>query len=284
MFVVKLSGGLGNQMFQFVFGQHLAKRYNVEVKYEASYFEKPKAVKNVTHWGYELEKFELDIPIVENDFFNKLQVLNRTNKIKYLIYKTIFDIKNSYLIITESSFEFFSYLPMFFKNRYFIGYWQNEDFFYGLENSIPKWFVLKDKIQLKKQNIDTLIKIQNSNSVSLAVRRGDHVKLNASSDLSYYLRAIDIISHKVDDPFFFIFSDDISWCKKNLLIEQKHFFVNSSNNLPFEDMELMSLCKHNIISNSTFNWWGAYLNTHIDKIIVSPKNKRPINCKNFIQL
>ena len=284
MFVVKLSGGLGNQMFQFVFGQHLAKKFNVEVKYELSYFEKPKTVENVTQWGYELEKFELDIPIIENDFFNKLQELNRTNKIKFLIYKTLFDIKNSYLVVTESSFEFFRYLPNLIKNRYFIGYWQNEIFFDGLENSIPKWFVLKDKIQLKKQNSDIHLKIQNSNSVSLAVRRGDHVKLNASSDLSYYLKAIKIISEKVDDPFFFIFSDDIPWCKENLLIEQKHFFVNSSNNLPFEDMELMSICQHNIISNSTFNWWGAYLNKNPDKIIISPKNNRSLSCENFFQL
>ena len=120
--------------------------------------------------------------------------------------------------------------------------------------------------------------------IAIGIRRGDHVKVNASSDLNYYNIAIEIICSKIHNPFFFIFSDDIDWCKKNLNINHEHSFVNGSESLPFEDMELMSKCQHNIISNSTYSWWGAYLNNNKDKIVISPKNSRLLTCSNFIQI
>jgi hypothetical protein len=284
MFVVKLTGGLGNQMFQYVFGQHLSHRFSMEVKYEISYFEKPIVVENVTSWAYELGKFNIDVPIIDDDFFYQLQDLGRANKIKYVLFKTFFNFKNSFFIIPESNYQLFKCIPLFIKNRYFIGYWQNEIFFAGIEDQISEWFILKDQFESKKENTKILSKIHNSNSISIAVRRGDHVKLNASSDLDYYHKAIEIICSKVHNPFFFIFSDDIDWCKKNLIINHEHIFVNGSESLPFEDMELMSKCQHNIMSNSTYSWWGAYLNKNQYKIVISPKNSRPLSCPNFIQV
>jgi hypothetical protein len=284
MYVVKLTGGLGNQMFQYAFGQHLSNRFNVEVKYEISYFENPKFIKNVTHWEYELDKFNINVPIINDTFFHELQDLERVNKIKYVIFKTLFNFNNSFFIIPESKYQIFKSTPLFIKNRYFIGHWQSEIFFGGIEDLIPKWFILKDEFKKNKINSALLSKISNSNSVSIGVRRGDHVKLNASSNLNYYYKAIEIICSKVSNPLFYIFSDDIEWCKSNLIINHAHYFVNANETMPFEDMELMSICKHNIISNSTFNWWGAFLNENKDKIVISPKSRRVLSCSNFIQI
>jgi len=84
---------------------------------------------------------------------------------------------------------------------------------------------------------------------------------------------------KVDNPTYYIFSDDIEWCKKNILIATKHFFVEQNKDTSFENMELMSLCKHNIISNSTYDWWGAMLNKTKQKIVISPKLWMPDDVK-----
>jgi hypothetical protein len=284
MYVVKLSGGLGNQMFQFAFGQHLAKISGGEVKYEISYFKNPKFIKNVTTWDYELNKLNINVPIIKHDFFSKLEDLNRANKIKFVLFNMLFNFKNSFFIVPESKFELFQKIPLFKKNRFFIGYWQSEVFFEGIENNISNWFVLKDEFKSSKKNQKNLSTIINSNSISIGVRRGDHVKLNSSSNLNYYHKAIEIISKEIDNPFYVIFSDDIDWCKENLIINHKHIFINANKTMPFEDMELMSKCKHNIISNSTFNWWGAYLNQNKDKIVISPKSRRILNCLNFIQI
>jgi len=121
-----------------------------------------------------------------------------------------------------------------------------------------------------------MTRIQNSNSVSLHIRRGDKTnsKLHINLDLSYYLEAIKIISDKVPNLFLFIFSDDLKWVNENLV------------NLPFRleiidwnrgsesylDMHLMSLCKHNIIASSTFSWWAAYLNSNPNKIVIAPRH------------
>ena len=282
MFVVKVSGGLGNQMYQYVFGQYLSKKFNIEVKYEISFYENQP--ENLDIRSYELNKFNLDAPIIKNDFFDQIKDLSRPKKIIFFLSKFFFNFKQSFFIILEANYMYLRWLPRFIKNRYFIGYWQNEFFFQGIEDSIADWFVLKDEFEAKKENLDTLLKINNSNSISIGVRRGDYVKLSVASDISYYNQAISIICSKVTNPVFFIFSDDIDWCKENLTINYSHFFVRSSQFLPFEDMELISKCQHNIISNSSYGWWGAYLNNNQDKIVISPKNSRSMGTPNFIQI
>ena len=134
MFVIKITGGLGNQMFQYVFGQHLSKKYNVDVKYETSFYDSQPSYLNARN--YELGKFVLDAPIVKNSFFCDFKDLNRIGKTKYMLRKVLFDIKNSYLVIPESKYFLFNSLPAFIKNRYYIGYWQNESFFQGLESEL----------------------------------------------------------------------------------------------------------------------------------------------------
>ena len=113
----------------------------------------------------------------------------------------------------------------------------------------------------------------NSSSVCIGIRRGDYVKLGLIiCDIEYYKKAIDLINNKIKNATYYIFSDDIEWCKKNVKISNKHFFVKANKNTPFENIELMSLCKHNINTNSTYEWWGAWLNKNKEKIVVCHKS------------
>ncbi|MDD3060131.1 MAG: alpha-1,2-fucosyltransferase, partial [Sulfurimonas sp.] len=134
--------------------------------------------------------------------------------------------------------------------------------------------------------------IQSSNSVSLHVRRGDYVSnKNATSyhgvsSLDYYYNAIETISKKISNPILYIFSDDIPWVRENLIVSLPIVFIENTNtDRPFEDIYLMSLCKHNIIANSTFSWWGAYLNSNLEKNVIAPKkwfNDPVINTEDLI--
>ena len=127
------------------------------------------------------------------------------------------------------------------------------------------------------QNADIAEKISQVNAVSLHVRRGDYIsdKKNAFigvCTLDYYKTAIEKIKTQVDNPVFFVYSDDINWVKNNLVIDKTAVFVNHNRGQEsYNDMHLMSLCKHNIIANSSFSWWGAWLNTSPDKIVIAPK-------------
>lgn len=130
-----------------------------------------------------------------------------------------------------------------------------------------------------KRNQSVLNMIDSKNSISIHVRRGDYVsnaatnKYHGLCDLGYYKKSIDYISKRVESPVYYIFSDDISWCKINLKIKGNVTYISHNNgDNSWEDMRLMSRCKHNIIANSSFSWWAAWLNTNLDKIVIAPRN------------
>ncbi|MEI6553564.1 MAG: alpha-1,2-fucosyltransferase, partial [bacterium] len=116
-----------------------------------------------------------------------------------------------------------------------------------------------------------------SNSISIHIRRGDYISnqeannFHGSCSIDYYTEAINIIKGKVSNPIFFVFSDDIAWVKENLKSDIVATWVSEYNLDNTEDLLLMSFCKHQIIANSSFSWWGAYLNRNINKIVIAPK-------------
>lgn len=132
--------------------------------------------------------------------------------------------------------------------------------------------LLQKEIELKnKKNIIPILnKIKKEQSVSIHIRRGDLLKLKNSFILQkeYYIKAINYLDKILKKPSYYIFSDDIEWCKKNFrFLKNKKFIKNLS---PSEDLELMRSCKHNILANSTFSWWAGYLNRNDKKIIIQP--------------
>ena len=210
-------------------------------------------------------KFNFDIEIVDYKKYPFLNYNNRKEKFIYLLKGLLSLNRNTFNFVSDSKFNLISKVfSIFFRNNYYIGYWQAYRYILDLE------FKLKDSQNLINTKVKE--KILNSNAVSIGVRRGDYVKLGVIiCDIEYYKKAINLIDKKLDNPIFYIFSDDIQWCRKNIKLSDKHFFVEANKDTPFENMELMSLCKHNIISNSTYEWWGAFLNKNEKKIVIYPK-------------
>jgi hypothetical protein len=247
---VKITGGLGNQLFQYFFARSLNIKLKCNVELDVSEFT---TGKYKTH-DLNLNNLDLKLPFsVNKNFFLSL------------FFKPIVD-KNP-----------FKYCNSIFDNQYFnyIGYWQSYKYFEEYWSVFKKDFIFEKKISTNP----LLDKIINNNSVSVHIRRGDYIAnkknsmIHGNLQISYYMEAIKLIKRKVTKPKFFFFSDDINWVKKNFNSEEFFFINNNPTEIkkPFKDLYLMKHCKHNIIANSTFSWWGAWLNDRIDKIVIAPK-------------
>ena len=158
-----------------------------------------------------------------------------------------------------------------FDNIYLSGYWQGEKYLENTNYNINNYFKFNCANKLTKISE----KIKNTNSVSIHFRRGDYVnniKTNTFHGLcgfNYYNNGIKFISKNISNPIYFVFSDDINWVKQNFKLNYPTIYIE--DNKDYEDMYLMSLCRHNIIANSTFSWWGAWLNKNPDKIVIAPQ-------------
>jgi hypothetical protein len=162
------------------------------------------------------------------------------------------------------------------NNSYLIGYWQSAKFFNGLEEVIKNDFKFKNLPD--QSNTALLNKIKNCESVAVHIRRGDFKNLTVlgTTDPQYYFKAIDYLTEKLNKPALFFFSDEMEWVKEKfdtLNSGCSIYFadINNSTGNEADDLRLMSNCKHNIIGNSTFGWWGAWLNNNPDKIVIAPE-------------
>jgi hypothetical protein len=173
---------------------------------------------------------------------------------------------------------------------YLEGYWQSPKYFFDIKNIIGYEFTVKtgpDQV-----NKELMEKISQVEAVSVHVRRGDYVSNPATGNyhgvcsLDYYRTAVATITGRVRQPHFFIFSDDPAWAEKNLsVIGPKTVIERNGPERGHEDMRLMSLCRHHIIANSSFSWWGAWLCEKTDKIVISPKRwfkKEDIDTKDLV--
>jgi len=259
MITVKLKGGLGNQMFQYALGRHLALRNKTALELDTSSFRADRLRK------YELGHFnimeELAKPFEKILFFvaKKLDFLQR----KSIFYKE------------KEKFKFDPTILSLRGNIYFDGSWQSEKYFKDIRETIIKEFTVKTK--QNKKNSAILEKIKSINSVAVHIRRKDYLtdpktkEYHGFCSLKYYQKAIQKIKNKIDNPKLFIFSDDIFWAKENLKVKNAVYVDNNPPEKGYEDMRLMKNCKHFIIANSTFSWWSAWLSDNADKIVCAPK-------------
>lgn len=251
---VKFIGGLGNQMFQYAFGLSLEKRCKAKVYYDKSFFD-IKGSRN-----YELNNFKLKLKTTNNWLLKFNECIKPRQK------KIIKETEDS--IYNEKFYNLKNY-------NFYDGYFQTYKYFDDYRNDILKAFELKTP--LNEENEKMLKKIKSSNSVSLHVRRTDYLykeelKIRGVCDLDYYGKAIKYIEKNIKAPHFFVFSDDITWCLEHLKFQSKYTFVDINDaQSGYFDMFLMKNCKHNIIANSSFSWWGAWLNEHNNKIVIAPK-------------
>jgi hypothetical protein len=274
MIIVPLCGGLGNQMFQYAFSMELEK-YRSRI-YTTDYFIK----RENAHNGYELKAvFNIDL---KSDryidllirFIRKLRIFKNWHIVKVFFFLMKFGKINLY----EES-EFFQLDPTRLSKESQInvltGYWQSEYFFIESMDKVRAVFSFNYPL-LSTKTKEALFRIKQTQSVSIHIRRGDFLSeknrntVGSICKLNYYKSAIDLITDKTDYPFFFIFSDDILWAIENFTIPNVEFISWNKKEDSWQDMFLMSECKHNIIANSTFSWWGAWLNRNMEKIVIAP--------------
>jgi hypothetical protein len=265
MIIVKIIGGLGNQLFQYALGRHLAIKNDVELKLDISSFQ------TYNLRNFELSKFNIESKFATNSELPFRRRKPQVNKIKAFLGDLVL---SRISIIKEKSFRYDPKILNYRRDVYIEGYWQSEMYFKPIKETLKKEIKLIEKLNHKQQQLLHLI--ENTNSISVHVRRGDYVQNPANTSIysncsmEYYKKAIEKIEKLVEKPFFFIFSDDVEWVKNNLRIEHENMLVYG--NEAVVDLTLMASCKHNIIANSTFSWWGAYLGDYSQKQVISPES------------
>ncbi len=275
MIVIKLMGGLGNQMFQYALGKKLAKQHQTNLGLELSFYKKGasrRALKN---------SWLLLKGLFTKDGLRKALMEIKQDKRQYDLKYFLLDdrvkkLNKTNLPIVKETKEF-CFNPELLNSGddlAYDGYFNTSKYFEDIADLIRADFKLKE-IYRSTLPPELIEKIKASQSVSVHIRRGDYARLDAVKkfhglcDLDYYERAAKLIQTKLTNPIFFIFSDDINWCKNNLHLKAEMIFMAEREN--YQDLYLMSLCWHNIIANSTFSWWGAWLNDNPNKIVIAPK-------------
>jgi hypothetical protein len=270
MIIVRLISGLGNQLFQYSVGRELSIKHNVPLKLDLSFYDTQNLREN------SLMNFNINAEIATSKEIDKYKLFNGYKKDEFYLYKKILPfIPTQYIkhFKEKTWWLYDSDIRKIGPNCYLDGYWQNYQYLINLSHKTLKDLTLKNNISNDARlQLEEMIKV---NSVAIHVRRGDYVTDESARNYmgilpqSYFLDAIDFIKNKIDNPVFYIFSDDIEWFKKNIKLDLPTKFIE--NNPDYIDLELMQNCKHNIISNSSFSWWAAFLNKNVNKIVISPK-------------
>ena len=286
MIIVRLIGGLGNQLFQYATARHLSVMHNTELKLDIRAFE-----------GYRLRKYSLAAFNIKEVFASHDEILSLASKEKKGVSKYLFRVTKllqhprSRTVFREHRVS--PYNASILKtssNLYLDGYWQSEKYFVDVKDIILSEFTLQAKPS--HLSLELASQISKTQSISLHIRRGDYIsnsntnKLHGTTSLDYYKQSANFFAQEIASPHFFVFSDDPDWVVKNLNLEFPTTFVTHNDALTnYEDLWLMSLCKHNIIANSSFSWWAAWLNSNPNKIVIAPEkwfNSSDIETKDLV--
>lgn len=273
MIIVKLIGGLGNQMFQYAAGKSLAEKHHTDLYLDISHLIKD-TKGAYTKRDLELDAFNTHYQIATSEQIEKFRITHQNKYTRFLQRNYPFLFSNLY--VAESGNKFQSQFFKYGRNTYLDGFWQCEDYFKVYRELILKNFSLKYPLHPDAESIKH--DIQNGISISLHVRRGDYISIPSNLNfhgvlsIEYYNKAIELIKQKTKIDKVFVFSDDIEWCKQNFTNHELFNFIDFKHKVPaYQELYLMSQCSHHIIANSSFSWWAAWLNNKADKIVVAPK-------------
>lgn len=280
MIIVKLHGGMANQMFPYAAARRLAHVLDTELKLDVTGFSVYRERQDLAFRKYSLGVFNIQ------ESFATLAEIERLTTRKKRVLENIFSRKAarpaSY--VKERHFHFDPRIMELNGDIYLDGNWNSFRYFEDITPLIRKEFTLRQPPT--GHNAELLELIDTTASVSVHVRRGDYVsnpKVNAiygCCGLDYYRRAIEFIGEKLPSPHFFVFSDDPQWVRSNLFLDWPMTLVDCNGPLDaHEDLRLMSRCRQHIIANSGFSWWGAWLDPNPEKVVVAPEhwfsNNRP---------
>jgi hypothetical protein len=267
MITVKLMGGLGNQMFQYAFGKSLEAKFNSPIFFDKSWFDQK--FENVTPRVFGLDAFNISLHFIDPKrlFFRNPQhswfkILKQKIKGKIVCQK-----------ITEACFSFNQIKPN--GNFYLEGYWQNNEYYEGIRKIIVEEFHFPKFSRPEDINLQDII--LGCESVAVHIRRGDYVsspktnQYHGTCSMKYYKDAVNKILFEIPNAKFFLFTDDPDYVKSNFGFLSDWTLVSDNRRAEVDELNLMHLCKHFIIANSSFSWWGAWLSRNPNKIVVAPK-------------
>ncbi|MEA4910592.1 O-antigen biosynthesis glycosyltransferase WbnK [bioreactor metagenome] len=273
MIKVKIQAGLGNQMFQYALARYLQEKTRQEIILDLSYYSLGGVKRGDTPRGYELDKFNI------NESFKK--------DFSPTPFKATFFGKILRRFKNESAFVFYKKFLNPKDGNYLIGFWQSEKYFKDIEYIIRKEFTLKNRIEIRedsdlaKQFLNQIL--FSKNSISVNVRRGDYANNpkirnhHGLLSIEYFIEAVKyVVKEKKllkEGVKIFIFSDDVEWCRENLdsLKDFGELVFVSKDIIATDSLYLISKCKYNVIANSSFSWWAAWLNNNPSKIVIAPK-------------
>jgi hypothetical protein len=286
MVITHLIGGLGNQMFQYAAGRALSLELKTQLMLDISDFNEYHL-----HHGFELHRlFNCSASIAQEKDLKKVLGLLYLPVMRKVISSIQLPIFHRDKLVVEPHFQYWPGINNSQENCYIWGYWQSAKYFENYAPIIRSEFNFK--LPMSEENSELASRLNKLNAVSIHVRRGDYVEnaktsaIHGACSPGFYERAINVISQRVSQPYFFIFSDDIEWAKYNIKTHFQHEYIGHNCGAEsFNDMRLMSMCKHHIIANSSFSWWAAWLGTSEKKIIIAPSNwfaKKSINTSDLI--
>jgi hypothetical protein len=288
MIVVKLMGGLGNQMFQYAAARSLASRLGSPLSADLNFLLDRTPRPNFTFRNYDLDIFGIQMAAATEEQVRPFLYKGRTRTER--LYRKFFAWPRR-IHYREPHFHFdhrFHNFQLPWKGGIYLeGYWQSPKYFRTIEVELRQTFSFPKTIQASSQQL--YAQIQSTESVMINARRTDYLSdpLFKVCSMGYFRAAIDTLSNHLKQPHFFVFSDDIEWCRENFAPSDKFTIVGHEHAGPkFANyLHLMSACRHSIIPNSTFAWWAAWLNPNPNKIVLAPRRwfaDPPMNPRDLI--
>jgi len=271
MVISHVVGGLGNQMFQYAVARELELARGLPMRLDVSSYDDYHL-----HHGFELKRvFCCQPEIAVSDDVRKILGWRAAPGMRRILASPSLSALRGKSFIVEPYFQYWPGIREVPDKVYLQGYWQSEKYFVDVTAVLRADFAFREK--LSAINAEWAERISRCAAVSLHIRRGDYVSdsrthaAHGVCSIDYYHAAVSHIADRVDSPVFFVFSDDIPWARANFDIDYPcHFIDHNRGTESYNDMRLMSLCRHHIIANSSFSWWGAWLNPDPDKIVIAP--------------
>lgn len=279
MIIVKLWGGMCNQMFQYAFGYALAKKHNDELCFDIEFYENQPG-----HVGKRKVISQKEFPLL-----SEIKTVNRSWSVEILENKYILHLLRytrgcnlvvpPYKLVVEKLHKHYDDIPYNKQMiNFYDGYWQSDAYFCDLEEELREQFTPSLSVQKKVR--EWRATIGNSCCVAVHIRRGDYLskvnqgKITTTNDNEYYLKAFNIAKQRLTNPTFCFFSDDIEWCKETFskVLKNVVFVENQSSDAALIDLFSIAECEHGIMSPSTFSWWGNWLrNPNKEGLVIYPK-------------
>jgi len=264
-------GGLGNQMFQYATARRLSQKHNASLRLDITVYNSMEERDTPRH--FELDQYQISGKVASQEELAMMLPQDFQAAMPFRAKRRL-GLDKRLRPLGESAKGLNSIVLKARDNTYLVGWWQNEGYFSDIRD------ILYDEFKPKKTSAYTnalLKQMDGEEAISIHVRRGDYVsnkhanKEHGLAPKDYYESAIKLLGGKVKNPRFYVFSDDLEWCRKNLNLGKDAVFVDGNGaDRAYEDIYLMQHCRHNIVANSSFSWWGAWLNDNPDKIVIAP--------------